>query len=87
MRKHHDVFFIQGSGLRVQRGQCGAYKQGSVVNVYGAMPKGFLTAGFPRIVSLPQWGWLTIRGCRYPRHTAFPSRGRCPEGADRALAG
>jgi len=29
-------------------------------------------------------GW---RGKRYPRHTAFPSRGRCPEGADRALAG
>ena len=25
-------------------------------------------------------------GKRYPRHTAFPSRGRCPEGADRALA-
>ena len=22
-------------------------------------------------------------GKRYPRHTAFPSRGRCPEGADR----
>lgn len=32
-------FFIQGSGLRVQWGQCGAYKQGSVVNVYGAMPE------------------------------------------------
>ena len=25
-------------------------------------------------------------GKRYPRHTAFPSRGRCPEGADRVLA-
>ena len=46
-------FFIQGSGFRVQRGQCGAYKQGSVVNVYGAMPKGFLTAGFPRIAAFP----------------------------------
>ena len=31
-------------------------------------------------------GKATIRGCRYPRHTAFPSRGRCPEGADRAQA-
>lgn len=44
MRKHHDAFFysgfrIQDSGFRVQRGQCGAYKQGSVVNVYGAMPE------------------------------------------------
>lgn len=37
MRKHHDAFFY--SGFRVQRGQCGAYKQGSVVNVYGAMPE------------------------------------------------
>ena len=35
MRKHHDVFFIQGSGFRVQwvqwvqwvqRGQCGAFR-------------------------------------------------------------
>ena len=29
-------------------------------------------------------GKAAIRGCRYPRHTAFPSRGRCPVGADRA---
>ena len=27
-----------------------------------------------------------LRECRYPRHEAFPSRGRCPEGADRAVA-
>ena len=55
MRKHHDAFFL----FRVQGstgGQCGAYKQGSTVNVYGAMPKGLLTAGFPRIVSLPLEG-------------------------------
>ena len=64
MRKHHDVFFY--SGFRVQRGQCGAYKQGSVVNVYGAMPKGFLTAGFPRIVSRPQWGRLRYEDAAIP---------------------
>lgn len=60
MRKHHDVFFlfrVQGSGFSgFNGGQCGAYKQGSAVNVYGAMPEGLLTADFPHIVSLPQWG-------------------------------
>ena len=47
------LFRVQGS---TGGGQCGAYKQGSTVNVYGAMPKGLLTAGFPRIVSLPLEG-------------------------------
>ena len=27
-----------------------------------------------------------LRECRCPRYKAFPSRGRCPEGADRVLA-
>ena len=55
-------FRVQGSGFKVQRGQCSAYKQGSAVNVYGAMPKGLLTAGFPRIVSLPLEGKVPRRG-------------------------
>ena len=52
-------FRVQGSGFRVQWVQRGAVRRiqtGSAVNVYGAMPKGLLTAGFPHIVSLPQWG-------------------------------
>ena len=32
-------------------------------------------------------GKATKREHRYPRNKAFPSRGRCPEGADRVLAG
>ena len=31
---------------------------GFAANIYGAMPEGLLIAGFPRIVSLPQWGRL-----------------------------
>ena len=64
MRKNHDVFFlfrVQGS-VGSTGGQCGAYKQGSAVNVYGAMPKGLLAADFPRIVSLPLEGKVPRRG-------------------------
>ena len=64
MRKHHDVFFIQGSG--------GGFAA-------------FLEEGIPDTQPSPM-GKAAKRGCRYPRHTAFPSRGRCPEGADRVLA-
>ena len=78
MRKHHDAFFY--SGFRVQRGQCGAYKQGSVVNVYGAMPKGFLTAGFPRIVSLPQWGRLRYEDAAIPDTLPSPRGEGAPKG-------
>lgn len=75
MRKHHDVFFY--SGFRVQRGQCGAYKQGSVVNVYGAMPKGFLTAGFPRIAAFPNGEGCDTRMPLSPTH-CLPLEGKVP---------
>ena len=65
------------------------------------MPEDLLTAGFPRIVSLPLKGKATIREHRFLHNVkantricekrittdkAFPSRGRCPVGADKALA-
>ena len=65
------------------------------------MPEGLRVAGFPRIASLPRVGKAAIREYRFPHNIkantricekrittdkAFPSRGRCPVGADRALA-
>ena len=86
---------VQGSGVQ----GCGG---GIAENIYGAMPEGLRVAGFPRIASLPRVGKATIREYRFPHNIkantricekritmdkAFPSRGRCPVGADRALAG
>ena len=89
-------FKVQGSRFKVQG--CGG---GFAASIYGAMPEGLRVAGFPRIVSLPRVGKATIREYRFPHNAkantricgksittdkAFPSRGRCLEGADRALA-
>ena len=46
-----------GSRFKVQG--CGG---GFAANIYGAMPEGLLTAGFPRIVSLPLKGKVPRRG-------------------------
>ena len=64
-------FRVQGSGFRVQ-GSGGGFAA-------------FLEEGILDTQPSPM-GKAAIRGCRYPRHTAFPAWGRCPEGADRALA-
>ena len=48
---------------------------GFAANIYGAMPEGLLIAGFPRIVSLPQWGRL--RGAALCAD--FFCKRRCPK--------
>ena len=141
MRKRHDVFFIQGSGFRVQgsvgsvgsvgstggsaahtnreRREClwgdaqrsldsrfPSYRQPSPMGKIKRRRLRRKKGSQPRLAALsspfqgkglawmlpPSFGRRCPEGAevgggkRYPRHTAFPSRGRCPEGADRALA-
>jgi len=65
------------------------------------MPEGLRVAGFPRIASLPIEEKALIQKYRFPHNVkantricekrittdkAFPLRGRCPVGADRAQA-
>ena len=57
----------------------------SLLPLEGGAPKGRRLegeSGIPDALPSPM-GKAAKRGCRYPQHTAFPSRGRCPEGADR----
>ena len=98
MRKHHDVFFysgfrVQGSGFRVQGSGFRwrlRRKKGSQPRL-AALSSPFQGKGLAWMLP-PSFGRRCPEGTevgggkRYPRHTAFPSRGRCPEGADRALA-
>ena len=72
MRKHHDVFFYSGFGVQGS----GFRVQGSGFRVQGS---GFKVQGF-------RWRLRRILDDGIPVSSAFPSRGRCPEGADRALA-
>ena len=65
-------FKVQGSGFRVQGS--GFRVQGSGFKVQGSRFKGF------------RWRLRRILDDGIPVSSAFPSRGRCPEGADRALA-
>ena len=88
MRKHHDVFFysgfrVEGSGFRWRLRR----KKGSQPRL-AALSSPFQGKGLAWMLP-PSFGRRCPEGAevgggkRYPRHTAFPSRGRCSEGADR----
>ena len=76
-------FFIQGSGFRWRLRR----KKGSQPRL-AALSSPFQGKGLAWMLP-PSFGRRCPEGAevgggkRYPRHTAFPSRGRCPEGADR----
>ena len=71
-------FKVQGSGFRVQGS--GFRVQGSGFKVQGSRFNGF--NGFNGF----RWRLRRILDDGIPVSSAFPSRGRCPVGADRALA-
>jgi len=93
-------FRVQGSGFRVQgsgfRVQGSGFrwrlrrKKGSQPRL-AALSSPFQGKGLAWMLP-PSFGRRCPEGAevgggkRYPRHTAFLSRGRCPEGADRVLA-
>ena len=80
------LFRVQGSGFRWRLRR----KKGSQPRL-AALSSPFQGKGLAWMLP-PSFGRRCPEGAevgggkRYPRHTAFPSRGRCPEGADRALA-
>ena len=87
--KEGSRFRVQGSGFRVQG--CGG---GFAANIYEAMPESGIQVTSPQsLATYPcfhtsgfWWRLRCILDDGIPVSPAFPSRGRCPEGADRALA-
>ena len=79
----------EGSRFRVQG--CGG---GFAANIYGAMPESGIQATSPQSLATPPcfhtsgfwWRLRCILDDGIPVSPAFPSRGRCPERADRTLA-
>ena len=81
-------FRVQGSGFRVQ--VAASPQKGSQPRL-AALSSPFQGKGLAWMLP-PSFGRRCPEGAevgggkRYPRHTAFPAWGRCPEGADRVLA-
>ena len=82
-------FKVQGSRFKVQG--CGG---GFAANIYGAMPESGIQVTSPQSLATHPcfhtsgfwWRLRCILAVGIPVSSAFPSRGRCPEGADRAQA-
>ena len=77
----------EGLGIRNEGG-------GFAANIYGAMPESGIQVTSPQSLATHPcfhtsglwWRLRCILADGIPVSSAFPSRGRCPEGADRALA-
>ena len=87
MRKHHDAFFYSWFMVHGSGGGFAAKKEANPASLRSAAPsKGRGSCGcslLPLEGGAPKGRRLGGKK-RYPRHTAFPAWGRCPEGADRA---